>query len=125
MIIKKANDLITHPEKYTKSTSYGVSWYVNNLKFVKDTGEIANTSILSLNEERIREEEKYDGYYSIVTSEEHLSDIEMRNIYRGLSKIEETFKVTKSGLDARLVWVSLAEHIQGHFLICFITLVIY
>ena len=124
MIIKKANDLISHPEKYTRATSYGVSGYVNNLKFVKDTGEIANANLLSLNEERIKEEEKYDGYYSIVTSEEHLSDIEIRNIYRGLSKIEETFKVTKSGLDARPVWLSLADHIQAHFLICFIALVI-
>ena len=124
MIIKKANDLISHPEKYTRATSYGVSGYVNNLKFVKDTGEIANANLLSLNEERIREEEKYDGYYSIVTSEEKLSDIEIRNIYRGLSKIEETFKVTKSGLDARPVWLSLADHIQAHFLTCFIALVI-
>ncbi len=124
MIIKKANDLIAHPEKYTKATSYGVSGYVNNLKFVKDTGEIANANLLSLNEDRIKEEEKYDGYYSIVTSEEHLSDIEIRNIYRGLSKIEETFKVTKSGLDTRPVWLSLADHIQAHFLTCFIALVI-
>lgn len=124
MIIKKANDLISHPEKYTRATSYGVSGYVNNLKFIKDTGEIANANLLSLNEERIREEEKYDGYYSIVTSEEKLSDIEIRNIYRGLSKIEETFKVTKSGLDARPVWLSLADHIQAHFLTCFIALVI-
>lgn len=124
MIIKKANDLISHPEKYTRATSYGVSGYVNNLKFVKDTGEIANSNLLSLNEERIKEEEKYDGYYSIVTSEEKLSDIEIRNIYRGLSKIEETFKVTKSGLDARPVWLSLADHIQAHFLTCFIALVI-
>ena len=111
-------------DKYTKATSYGVSGYVNNLKFVKDTGVIANANLLSLNEEKIREEEKYDGYYSIVTSEENLSDIEIRNIYRGLSKIEETFKVTKSGLEDRPVWVSLAEHIQGHFLTCFIALVI-
>ena len=124
MIIKKANDLINHPELYTRATSYGVAGYVNNLKFVKGTGEVANASNLSLNIERIKEEEKYDGYYSIVTSEEHLSDIEIRNIYRGLSKIEETFKVTKSGLETRPVWVSRADHIESHFLTCFIALVI-
>ena len=124
MIIKKANDLISHPEKYTRATSYGVSGYVNNLKFVKETGEIADVNSLSLNEEKIKEEEKYDGYYSIVTSEEKLSDIEIRNIYRGLSKIEETFKVTKTGLESRPVWLSLADHIQAHFLTCFIALVI-
>lgn len=123
-IIKKATDLINHPELYTKATSYGVAGYVNNLKFVKETGEIADASNLSLNLERIKEEEKYDGYYSIVTSEENLSDIEVRNIYRGLSKIEETFKVTKSGLEARPVWVSRADHIESHFLTCFISLII-
>ena len=124
MIIKKANDLINHPELYTRATSYGVAGYVNNLKFVKGTGEVADASNLSLNIERIKEEEKYDGYYSIVTSEENLSDIEIRNIYRGLSKIEETFKVTKSGLESRPVWVSRADHIESHFLTCFIALVI-
>ncbi|MBQ8891343.1 MAG: IS1634 family transposase [Bacilli bacterium] len=124
MIIKKANDLISHPELYTRATSYGVAGYVNNLKFVKGTGEVADASNISLNIERIKEEEKYDGYYSIVTSEENLTDIEIRNIYRGLSKIEETFKVTKSGLEARPVWVSRADHIESHFLTCFIALVI-
>lgn len=124
MIIRKANDLIKHPERYTRATSYGVAGYVNNLKFVKKTGEVADTSNLSLNQTRIEEEEKYDGYYSIVTSEENLSDIEIRDIYRGLSKIEETFKVTKSGLETRPVWVSRADHIESHFLTCFIALVI-
>jgi transposase len=123
-IIAKAKDLISHPEKYSRATSYGVAGYVNNLKFVKSTGEIADTNDLSINLNRIEEEEKYDGYYSIVTSEEHLSDIEIRNIYRGLSKIEETFKVTKSGLEARPVWVSRKEHIESHFLTCFIALVL-
>lgn len=124
MIINKANDLIAHPELYTRATSYGIAGYVNNLKFVKNTGEIADANNLSLNLERIQEEEKYDGYYSIVTSEEHLSDVEIRNIYRGLSKIEETFKVTKSGLELRPIWVSRADRIQSHFLSCFISLVI-
>ena len=123
-IIAKANDLIAHPDKYSKATSYGVAGYVNNLKFVKSTGEIADTNSLSINQERIDEEAKYDGYYSIVTSEEHLSDLEIRNIYRGLSKIEETFKVTKSGLETRPVWVSRKDHIESHFLTCFIALVL-
>jgi len=123
-IIVKANDLIKHPDRYNRATSYGVAGYINNLAFVKSTGEIASDRDLSLNLERIKEEEKYDGYYSIVTSEEHLSDIEIRNIYRGLSKIEETFKVTKSGLESRPVWLSRKDHIESHFLTCFIALVL-
>lgn len=124
MIIAKAKDLIANPTKYNKATSYGVAGYVNNLKFVKSTGEIADATNLNLNEERIKEEEKYDGYYSIVTSEEKLSDLEIRKIYRGLSKIEESFKVTKTGIESRPVYVSTAEHIETHFLTCFIALVI-
>ena len=123
-IILKAKDLVTHPDKYNKATSYGVAGYVNNLKFVKSTGEIADVSNLTINQDRIDEEEKYDGYYSIVTSEENLTDIEIRDIYRGLSKIEETFKVTKTGLDGRPVWVSRNDHIESHFLTCFIALTI-
>ncbi len=122
-MIEKAKDLIKNPSNYTKATSYGAAGYVNNIAFSKSTGEVIEKD-LSLNEDKIKEEEKYDGYYSIVTSEEHLSDIEIRNIYRGLSKIEETFKVTKSNLNARPAFVWTEEHIQAHFLTCFVSLVI-
>ena len=124
LMIEKARDLVSNPAKYNKATSYGASNYVKNLKFLKSTGEIADTSNLLIDEEKIKEEEKYDGYYSIVTSEENLSDIEIRNIYRGLSKIENTFKVTKSNLESRPVYVWTPEHIEAHFLTCFISLVI-
>ena len=124
MMVEKAKDLVSNPCKYNKSTSYGAANYVKNLKFLKSTGEIADTSNLLIDEEKIKEEEKYDGYYSIVTSEENLSDIEIRNIYRGLAKIENTFKVTKSNLESRPVYVWTPEHIEAHFLTCFISLVI-
>ena len=124
MVIEKAKDLIKNPGAYTKSTSYVAAGYVNNIKFDKDTGIVCSGSNLSLNLEKIEEDEKYDGYYSIVTSEEHLSDLELRNIYRGLAKIEETFKITKSEFDARPVNVRLEDHIDAHFLICFIALVL-
>ena len=124
MMVEKAKDLVSNPFKYNKSTSYGAANYVKNLKFSKSTGEIADTSNLLIDEEKIKEEEKYDGYYSIVTSEEKLSDIEIRNIYRGLAKIENTFKVTKSNLESRPVYVWTPEHIEAHFLTCFISLVI-
>ena len=47
---------------------------------------------LELDEEKIAEEAKYDGYYSIVTSELNLSDTEIRNIYRGLARIEDSLR---------------------------------
>lgn len=124
MIIEKAKDLIKNPSAYTKATSYGAAGYVNNIKFDKKTGVVIEDSTLSLNEDKIIEEAKYDGYYSIVTSEENLSDLELRNIYKGLAKIEETFKITKSEFNARPINVRLEDHIDAHFLICFISLVI-
>lgn len=123
-VLEKARDLIQNPSKYTKATSYGATGYIKNISFVKETGEIADTKDLSLDLEQIEEEEKYDGYYSIVTSEKHLSDKEIRDIYRGLWKIEESFKIIKSEFRARPVHVRLEEHIRAHFLICFVTLVI-
>lgn len=124
MVIEKANDLIKNPGAYTRATSYGAAGYINNIKFDKETGVVSNGSELSLNMEKITEDEKLDGYYSIVTSEENLSDLELRNIYKGLSKIEETFKITKSEFNARPINVRLEDHIDAHFLICFIGLVI-
>ena len=124
MVIEKAKDLIKKPGAYTRATSYGAAGYINNIKFDKETGVVSNGSELSLNQAKIDEDAKFDGYYSIVTSEENLSDLELRNIYKGLAKIEETFKITKSEFNARPINVRLEDHIDTHFLICFIGLVI-
>ena len=122
LVIAKAKDLINNPGKYTRATSIGAAGFINNISFDKSTGEVINKD-LSLNEDKIKELEKFDGYYSIVTSEKELSDKEIRDIYSGLWKIEETFKITKSELKTRPVYVWTKEHIEAHFLTCFISLV--
>lgn len=122
--VEKAKDLIANPRKYTKATSYGAAYYVNNISFNKDTGEVAKGLSLSLDEEAIKEQEKFDGYYSIVTSELEYSDKKMREVYRELINIENSFKITKTNLETRPVYVWTKQHIEGHFLTCFISLVI-
>lgn len=124
MMIDKAKDLIKSPTKYNRATSYGAAGYINNIKFNKKNGEILEGLDLSLNLEKIEEEAKFDGYYSIVTSELDMSDQKMRDTYRGLAKIEESFKITKSNFEARPVYVWTPEHIEAHFLTCFVSLVI-
>ena len=124
LAIKKAEDLIKNPGKYTQATAYGCTKYINNIRFDEETGEISNGLELSLKLDKIKEEEKFDGYYSIVTSEKNLTDKEIRDIYKGLWKIEESFKITKSDLETRPVYVWTKEHIEAHFLTCFISLVI-
>lgn len=123
LAIKKAKDLIENPGKYTQATSYGCTKYINNIRFNEETGEVSKGLELSINLDKIKEEEKYDGYYSIVTSEKNLTDKEIRDIYKGLWKIEESFKITKSNLETRPVYVWTKEHIEAHFLTCFISLV--
>ena len=123
MMIERAKDLIANPQKYNRVTASGSAAYINNIKFDKTTGVVADGLNLSLKQDKIAEEEKYDGYYSIVTSELEMSDKELRDKYRGLAKIEETFKITKSELDARPVLVWTKEHIESHFLTCFVALV--
>lgn len=124
--LAKAKDLIKNPAKYNKSTTYGAAKYVKNLTFDSDTGEILENARqhLAFDEEKLREEEKFDGYYAIVTSEYKESDEKIIEMYRGLWKIEESFKVTKSDFESRPVYLSLEEHIDAHFLTCFISLVI-
>lgn len=122
--ITKAKDLIKNPADYTKATSYGCTAYINNISFSKETGEIVEGKELSINEEKIAEEALYDGYYSIVTSEKELSDKEIRDLYKGLWEIEESFRIIKSEFKTRPVFVSTEAHILAHFLICFVTLLI-
>lgn len=124
VMIARAKDLIAHPKKYDKVTAAGSGAYVQNIAFDKTTGEIVEGRELVLDKEKIAEEEKYDGYYSIVTSELKMSDQEIRDTYRGLARIEETFKISKTEFESRPVFVWTNAHIEGHFATCFTALVL-
>lgn len=121
--LSKARDLAKHPGKYTKATSYGAAKYIKKVDYDKETGEILTaSSILDINEDLIRQEEALDGYYLLLTSEMDTPDDKIIDIYRGLWRIEESFKITKSELEARPVYVWTNEHIEAHFLTCFVAL---
>lgn len=124
IMVARAKDLIKHQKKYDKITAAGSGAYIQNIAFDKSTGEIIESRELVLDEAKIAEEEKYDGYYSIVTSELKMSDHEMRETYRGLARIEETFKISKTEFESRPVFVWTNEHIEGHFATCFTALVL-
>lgn len=124
IMIERAKDLIKYPKKYDKITSAGSAAYVLNIAFDKTTGEIIEGKSLTLNLDKINEEAKYDGYYSIITSELNMTDIKMREVYRGLARIEDIFKVTKTELESRPVYVRTNDHIDAHFSTCFVALVL-
>ena len=123
-LVKKAMELVADPAKYERATSYGAAKYVKDIRFDKKTGEVILGKKPCFDLEKLKEDEKYDGYYSIVTSELGMADGDIIDTYRGLWEIEETFKVTKGTIEARPVYVSRKDRIGAHFLTCFISLVI-
>lgn len=123
--IDKAMGLVANPGAYTAATHFGAAKYVRGLKVDARTGELLEAATaLELDEERLAAEEACDGYYCIVTSETEMPDDEVIGAYRGLWRIEESFKVTKSDLETRPVYVSREEHIEAHFLTCYVALCI-
>lgn len=91
---------------------------------VTEDGEIAQKCIYELNEERIREEALYDGFYAVVTNLE--GDIrEIININKRRWEIEKNFRIMKSEFEARPVFVRREDRIRAHFLTCHISLLVY
>jgi len=62
------------------------------------------------------------GYYMITTSEIDSPDLDVIQKYHGLSRIEDSFRIIKSDLEGRPIYVNTEEHINAHFLTCFIAL---
>ena len=122
--IAKAKKYLQSPSSLSRALTYSAAGYIKNLQYDDDGEIIQANSKLYLDEDRIREEEKYDGYYAIVTSELDKSNSEIIETYHGLWKIEETFKITKSEFRTRPIYVSLEAHIEAHFLTCFVALLL-
>lgn len=123
--VEKARRLI-EKNKNGKLPAKGAQKYIASTTCDKETGEIHDelSDYHFVDREKIAEEEKYDGYYVIVTSELKMPNHQILNAYRNLWKIEETFKITKSELKTRPVYLSLKEHIEAHFLTCFVSLLL-
>jgi transposase len=124
--LKKAFDLVADPAKYNARMSKGAAKYVKNLVFDKETGEIVpkDGQIPAFDFAKLAEEERYDGYYAIVTSELDMPKEQIVETYRGLWEIEESFRISKGELEARPVYVRRRDRIEAHFLTCFIALTI-
>ena len=95
--------------------------YAKDVPVVEATGEKAQHNWV-LDEARIAEDAKMDGYYCIITSEQEWPERDVIEAYRGLSRIEESFRVMKSTMGARPVYVWTREHIEAHFLVCYVAL---
>lgn len=121
---KTIDEMLLHPTKYKSSNAYGIKKYLKAKELDQETGEIKDPNlILEFNQEKYDRDVALDGYYVLISSETELSEQEIIEKYRGLWRIEESFRILKSDLEGRPVFVRKQEHIEGHFLICFQALV--
>ena len=97
--------------------------YAKDVPVVKATGERAGHNWV-LDEEKIAADAEMDGYYCIITSEQEWDERDIIEAYRGLSRIEESFRVLKGAMDARPVYVWTEPHIRAHFLVCYVALMV-
>ena len=99
--------------------------FIEVLDIDKKTGEVIKTKkVVVFLEEKLKKYKETLGFYSIVTSEIEEDDKDIINRYHGLSRIEDSFRIIKSDLEGRPIYVWTEEHIKAHFLICFIALTI-
>lgn len=117
---------INNPRLLNASNKFGVKKYFKKTAYDKDTGEIIKTkNHYEFDKEKYERDIALDGYYAIVTNDLELTPSDIIDNYRQLSVIEDSFRVTKTDLEGRPVYVWTDEHIKGHFLTCFISLTLY
>lgn len=105
---KNQND----PSRFIRSTA------------ITEDGEVAGRRIYDLDLERISEEETYDGFYAVITNLDGDAG-EILKINRQRWEIEENFRIMKTDFEARPVYVRREDRIRAHFLICYISLLVY
>ena len=123
---EKIEKFINNPSLLNASNSFGVKKYFKKMMIDKTTGEVLKTKpTYVFNQEKYERDIALDGYYCIVTNDLSLEPLDIIHHYHQLSKIEESFKVTKTDLEGRPVYVWTDEHIKGHFLTCYLALTLY
>ena len=122
--ISRAIKMIEQPGRKRKSKNQN-----DPARFIKTTnvtndGEIAEKKVCELDSDKIRDEEKYDGFYAVITNLE--GDIGgILKINRQRWEIEENFRIMKTDFEARPVYVRREDRIKAHFLTCYISLLVY
>ena len=130
MAWRKRQEKLEKAARSVKNNAYsikkGVDEYTKEDIVDLETGEILeNTKKLrSVDLEKAEHDAMYDGYFCIITSELDYGERKMRQAYGGLWQIEQSFRIMKTDLYARPVFVRNNEHIRAHFLICFVALLV-
>lgn len=116
---KKLRACEAKKSEYGDSAKY-VTFISADKKGEKTDGKIK----VELNESAIEKAKQLAGYNMIVTSETRMSASEIYAAYHNLWRIEESFRMMKSQLDARPVYLQKEDTITGHFLICYLAVLL-
>ncbi|MFI3215160.1 MAG: IS1634 family transposase [Eubacteriales bacterium] len=121
--IERAKKIVDNPTKANKVHTNDYKRLIENEHCTKD-GEIASKQVVSLDQAKIDNEERYDGFYAVCTNlEDDAIDIVTVNQRRW--EIEECFRIMKSEFKARPVYLSRQDRITAHFMTCFTALLMY
>jgi transposase len=115
-MVEKARSLTL---SQAKKSDYGETG-----KYVNFTDGKGKKATVGINQDAIDKDLKFAGYNLMVTSEIEMTDEDIYDTYHNLWRIEESFKIMKSDLDARPVFAQKEETIKGHFLICYLTVLL-
>ena len=120
--------LIESPNSFrvTSVQSKSIRRFLKNEYLNLDSGELLDSKRLrtAVDIDKVNAFKKEMGYYQIITSELDKSETEIIDIYHGLSRIEDQFRVLKGDLSTRPLFVSTPEHIDAHLAICTIALTV-
>lgn len=127
MAARKRDDKLNKALKSLGNNAFSIKHaydeYVKS-QYTTENGEIANEVYKTVDYEKAENDAKFDGFFCIITSELDYDYSKILETYSGLWRIEESFRITKSQLEARPIFVRTQKHIEGHFLICFISLLL-
>ena len=116
---KKLRACEAKKSEYGDSSKY-VTFISADKKGEKTDGKVK----VELNDKAIEKAKQLAGYNMIVTSETRMSASEIYAAYHNLWRIEESFRIMKSQLDARPVYLQKEDTIIGHFLICYLVVLL-
>lgn len=112
-----------NPKKITASKANDSKRFIRQLKTTKE-GEIAENTSFFMDYELIQKEAMYDGFYAVCTNLEDSAN-KIIDVNHRRWQIEECFRILKSEFKARPIFLQREDRIKAHFLICFMSLLIF
>jgi transposase len=121
--IERAQRIVANPGKLTEKRGNNPKRFIEQEHCTQD-GQLAKHKLIRLDTQSIAREERFDGFYGVCTNLDEEIETIVR-INKGRWEIEESFRILKTEFRARPVYLSRENRIRAHFLICFLSLLVF